>query len=431
MNYKGNLIVAFSSIGLVLLIPPFIWHCKNRNIPAASLIFWLVVSNLTGLIGASIWSGPDFFDRYDGRGYCDVVIKLDSATGTGKLGASAALSLHLYLILQGYSPSFIDVRSKRKIVLDCMLCYFTPVLIMSTNFIVQAQRIGIARYYGCTGIYASSWLTNVLISMWQLVWSAVAMVFALLTIISYIKKRRDAKDLLKCTNSGLNIKRFARLLSFSLTVLFTTLPLSVFYFVLNEQAFRGPFSWSDTHYEYWNETVFFDSDPSDFYDRWVSLALSVICFILFGLGTDAINLYRTILIQLRFNCIFNIKDPRMPLGLVNDQSRVLTGQSTTSKKSAITTVSEVSGGSALTGSTITDAIDVEFRKVMDDCGNTESNQFSILKTDESPTIDMEKGGFDSSLYVMDEDSREELEYIMNMANNDIEEIDFNYTQKFK
>lgn len=424
MNYKGNLIIAFSSIALALLIPPFIWHCKNRNIPATTLIFWLMFSNLTGIVGASIWSGDDFYEKYNGRGYCDVVIKLDSASGPGKLCASAAISLHLFLILKGASPFLIDSKSKRKVLLDCMICFFTPVLIMSTNYIVQAQRIGIAQYYGCRGIYARSWLTNVLMSMWQLIWTAIAMIFALLTIVYYIKKRRDARDLLKCTNSGLNIKKFARLLTFSLIILLTSCPLAIFYFVLNEANFRGPFSWSETHYEFWSETVFFQLDPKTFYDRWIALALSIAAFVLFGLGTDAVNMYRSILIMLKFDHVFNIRDPTIPLGTV----RQLLGQSQGTGQSAFKTVSEVSGTTVLTGSTITDGIDMEFRKVMEDSDNTDISQTGS-KGGYTPRTDNEKG-LELSLYDVEEGSREELEYIINMANNDEEEIDFNYTQKF-
>jgi pheromone a factor receptor len=77
---------------------------------------------------------------------------------------------------------------------------------MCTNYIIQTSRYVIIKYRGCTVTYALSPVSIVLYSMWNIIWAAVAVVFSVLTLVTYFRKRKDVKDILRCTNSGLNLK---------------------------------------------------------------------------------------------------------------------------------------------------------------------------------------------------------------------------------
>lgn len=420
----ANLISGFSFIAFVILIPPFVWHVKCHNIPAVSLIIWLMYSNITGFINAIIWGGPDFYQVYDGRGYCDVAIKLKVGSSTGKLCAISALALQLLMILRANNPAFMNNKSTRKIITDLCICWITPIVIMATSYVVQAQRIGILRYDGCNGLYATTWVTIVLIVMWNVIWALIAMIFSVLTLLTYYRKRKDVKDLLKCTNSGLNIKRFARLLIFSILVTLTLLPLSLYYFVNDAKQLHQPFNWDMIHHPEWNMTQYFDVDPKNLYRKYIDIGLSVIAFLIFGLGTDAVNMYKIGLIHLKVNKIVEIKDPR---DLGNTQTRSSTNQ---------TSKSNFTFETGLSDPTIVDSVEMEFNKVMKEDGGdaitaagstAEGSPGSKDSGNNIFTVDLEKGT-DISDYLNTEevDSREEIDYIINMAEDDTQSINFNY-----
>ena len=109
----------------------------------------------------------------------------------------------------------------------------------------------------------------------------------------FFRKRKDVKDILLCTNSGLNIKRFARLLIFSFLIVFAMIPLSLYYFVSQAEVLKNPFHWDQVHNEEWNVIYFYDFGFFTFYDRLVNCILSVLAFIIFGLGSDALDMYKS------------------------------------------------------------------------------------------------------------------------------------------
>lgn len=295
MNSKAAGTAAFSFIAFVLLIPPFSWHVKSRNVPAILLVTWLLLVNLIGFTNTLIWSGENFDTVYDGQGWCDITTKVEAASSLGKLCAIACLSMNLYFILCAKNPLFMDSRNWRKICIDLAICLVTPSLIMVFIYIAQARRYAIVRYQGCITVFSPTNATIVLYLIWPLIWSFVALFFAVLTLYKYFQKRKDVKDILKCTNSGLNLRRFARLLIFSFLIVFALTPLSIYYFAQKVSYTQYPFHWIEVHSSDWGDIYYADFGFFAVIDRLVNSAISVVAFLLFGLGTDALKMYRSFL----------------------------------------------------------------------------------------------------------------------------------------
>lgn len=301
LNAEGLSIAAFSFIAFVLLIPPFFYHHKQRNIPACSLIFWLCYENLVAFINALIWSGDNFDTVTTAPGYCDVTVRLTSGASSGKLACIATVMFNLFMIIRAENHRFLDAKSKRRLFTNIAMCWATPIFVMSTSIIVQATRYVIFRYRGCLAAYAYSYLTLILVQIWNLVWSVVALVFALLTLVTYLKKRRDIKDILRCTGSGLNQRRFARLVIFSLLIIFVLVPFAIYNFVNAADTFGVlTFSLSDIHNEYWGTIYAFDYGTSQLASPIINICLAFCTFLLFGLGTDALAMYRRFLVFIGF-----------------------------------------------------------------------------------------------------------------------------------
>ena len=410
MNPAGQLLSAFSIISFTILVPPFIWHIKSCNIPAAVLTFWLLFSTLDGFITQFLWSGEDFGTGYDGKGYCDVVSKLKIGASPGKLCAITALSMQLFFILKVNNSLFMNNKSTKKMVFDLIICLFTPIFVMATNYAVQTSRFIIIKYEGCATVLDDSTATLLLMSIWNLIWAIIALVFAISTITIFLLRRRDVKNILKCTNSGLSFRRFARLLIFSTLIILVLAPLATYYFSDDAKKFHGKYNFDRVHGPNWELIFFYDAGTGFLYDKWIDIGLSFINFLLFGLGSDALDMYKIILIKLKFNRIFNISDPTImesfPL-----QSRTATNE---------TKRSQATEGTKISGSTVTDGIDIMYDKVMN--GNDEvspqswDSETSKETKINSNTMDLEKGTDISDFLDINElDSNEELEYIMNMT----------------
>ncbi|QEO22986.1 hypothetical_protein [Candidozyma auris] len=301
MNGEGSCIAAFSFLAFVLLIPPFAYHRKQGNIPACSLIFWLCYENLVSFVNAIIWSSEDFDTATTAPGYCDLTVRITSGASSGKLASIATVMFNLYMIIRAENHKFLEPKSKRRLITNIAMCWATSLFVMSTSIIVQATRYVIFRYRGCLAAYAYSYLTLILVQIWNLIWSAIALVFALLTLITYVKKRRDIGDILRCTGSGLNNRRFARLVIFSLLIIFVLVPFAVYNFVNAADTFGvASFNLSKVHNEYWSTIYTFDYGTSQLASPIINICLAAVTFLLFGLGTDALSMYRRFLHFLGF-----------------------------------------------------------------------------------------------------------------------------------
>lgn len=293
MGYQAALIV-LSAIAMVLLVPPLMWHVKTLNIPLIALICWLLLMDINILVGAIIWGGPDFMTQYSGAGYCDVMVKLQVGANVGISSSTAGVMFNLCRIIKA-DRAIPAPRSFRKIGTDLVISLLTPVIVMGLNYLVQSRRYYVMQYSGCQNVASLSWVTVVVYSMWLVIWSFVGMVFSGMTVFIFFRKRKDVRDILKCTNSGLNIVRFAKLLSFCCVVILVMFPLSVYIFADNVNHVEDTFDFAIVHSQaLWNLISFIPmSQP--YFTTWIYMALSYVVFIFFGLGSDAVEMYLQIL----------------------------------------------------------------------------------------------------------------------------------------
>ncbi|KAK6460893.1 pheromone A receptor-domain-containing protein [Scheffersomyces coipomensis] len=411
-------VASLSFISFILLIPAFIWHCRSKNIPAICLIFWLQFINYNTFVNLLIWSGEDFYDKWNGKVYCDISTKFEAGSSTGKIAAVAALAMNLYMVLDAKHPIFLNPNSWKKKLIDLSICLITPIFIMATNFIIAGRRFIIVRFQGCTSAYVYSGATIALFSVWTIVWSFFALVFAILTIYKYFMIRKDVGDILRCTNSGLNLRRFARLLIFSVIIILGVTPLAIYYFVGDVSVFRGPFNWSAVHNELWGNIEYFDFGFFLLYENFINMGLSVITFLIFGLGSDAVDMYKSIFHTVTFHKFSKHRDMQDDLatqvGSLPSQSRI------NSNKSQFTT------STGMTGSTMNE-FDRQYGDLLDDGYNLDSPG----STNSTPKYlinnsDLEKSSGASSPTVTG-NSANQLPFI----NDDIAEMDEGFGYNFQ
>lgn len=84
-----------------------------------------------------------------------------------------------------------------------------------------------------------------------------------------------------------------RLFALSSILIIAFLPLSIYVFYSNFQFGIVPYSWTRVHDpEQWGMIDIFATNGEIFYDRWFRIAAAFISFAFFGLGDDAVNMYK-------------------------------------------------------------------------------------------------------------------------------------------
>ena len=286
----------FSLLAVFLTIPPFIWHWRNKNVAAVSLLFWIFLANLIYFLNSVIWANS-ITSFWNGKVYCDIVIKLLCGYSVGVLGATAAIERYLAQIMRKDAPSHTTPESRRKrVVIELAFSFAVPILMMSLHYIVQPSRFMIMGVNGCVLTCDRSWPSFVLLLMWPTVFAAIASVYAILVIYRFFRRRNDFKALLSRSQHGvygINSARFMRLLLYSLFQILVYFPLSLYVLVgVNAKVPLLPYSWSAIH------------DPSDWDiiinipmtkvspQNWCAPASGIMSFLMFGIGSDALKMYK-------------------------------------------------------------------------------------------------------------------------------------------
>lgn len=258
--------------------------------------------NISYIVSAAVWSEENFMVRWNGKGWCDVITKLQVGANVGISCAVTTIIYNLHIILRADSV-LPDVNSWRKIGRDLALCLVTPIMVMGFSYLLQGCRFGIARYNGCVNLLSPTWVTTVLYTMWALIWSSIAAIYASSVLYIFYKKRKDVRDILHCTNSKLNLTRFGRLLVFCFLIILVMFPLSIYAVVEDVQKFHGRYNFRELHAKpLWDIIPKFDAGKSLF-SVWLYVLMSYLVFLIFGLGDDALRMYANVLRTLKLGFI--------------------------------------------------------------------------------------------------------------------------------
>lgn len=118
------------------------------------------------------------------------------------------------------------------------------------------------------------------------------------------KYRKEFAEILHASNSGMTKSRFHRLFLMCLVLTVLGLPVQLYILYKNCMYPMLPYSWNRIHGPAWWDIVLIPTNGSVTYDRWIQLAVGLTVFIFFGLGHDAMKMYRRWLVKLGFGKLF-------------------------------------------------------------------------------------------------------------------------------
>jgi pheromone a factor receptor len=169
-------------------------------------------------------------------------------------------------------------------------------------------------------------------------------------IVRLYRYKAQFNTILSSSNTNLNQSRFIRLFLLALTLLLIFLPLQTYILYLNLAFPLHAYSWKLVHGPYWGSIIKVPTGGAVLFDRWIRVACGFLIFIFFGLGKDAITMYRTWLLKLGLGKIF----PNLPHAHLRMASATETGNSSKLYLLSSKARSMFRKGSQATASTLTD-----------------------------------------------------------------------------
>jgi pheromone a factor receptor len=185
---QGVVLAILAPFVLILNFPPLIWHLRNRNTAAISMVFWVMLMNFLSVLNVIIWPYIDMRHMYDGQGLCDVEIKLSGARTMGLNAAILCLLRSLAAVLNVdknlLGPSKAQKRWNR--VVELTWCVGLPLLTMVLQYIVQTRRFALLGVSGCQPVSLMGWTGFVLIYLPPIVANTIAIYYGGKLILSIL-----------------------------------------------------------------------------------------------------------------------------------------------------------------------------------------------------------------------------------------------------
>jgi pheromone a factor receptor len=320
VSAQGIAAPILSFLALLLCVPPLIWHSSNRNLAASFLTVFVTMSDLFTIINAMIWPTDDVNSWWNGSVLCDIQVKLNIGIQVGMPGALVCIFRSLALVMDTENTVLVPSKAQRRraLAIELFFCVGIPVLAMVAHFIVQPNRYYIFAISGCNVSYDDSWLTILLSIIWPPVICLIAAFYcgmlpffhlfphalyydALtnfnlgLVVIRLTRYTSEFSNILGASGSNLTTKRFIRLFCLALIMILFVLPLQMYVFYTNiiPMLPLQPYSWSNVHGPDFGEIIKIPTGGVLKPDRWIPIGLSVLLFVFFGLGQDAMKMYRS------------------------------------------------------------------------------------------------------------------------------------------
>ena len=174
------LLALFSFILVLLILPPMIWHFRNRNVGATSLVTWTTILLLFNFVNAIIWPNDSFSTWYNGVIFCDIEVKIQIASEVARPASFACISRALAAVLDTDRATLIKTKAQRRrnYLIDLSWCLGFPLLQMLFHYIVQPRRYYIYGISGCAPAVGHSLVSLLLLGIGPFIWILVNSYYA-------------------------------------------------------------------------------------------------------------------------------------------------------------------------------------------------------------------------------------------------------------
>ncbi|KAG2112640.1 pheromone A receptor-domain-containing protein [Suillus discolor] len=230
-------VLSFISAALVLF--PLPWYCRAGNIAAMSIGTWLFVVNTINAIDALQWTGayqiPFLF-------WCDITIP----------AACLCICIHLER-MASFCQTPASVTKRRRILLECLMCFGVPLVYAALHIIVQPRRFDVYENFGCrSAIYPTAvalfvvWIPPLVLSLLTIIFCGITWRHFLLHGVQFSRTR---------PSSSLTSGAYIRLVSMAVSEVICTIAATVVAMSFNLSSGLAP--WADFTRDLTEQSFFF------------------------------------------------------------------------------------------------------------------------------------------------------------------------------
>ena len=291
---EHSALLAFLFLGTIAPLIPLLFHLQNRNFSVCCLCVWLAIGNLIPFINGVVWNTLDNDEVPLGKGYCDISTRLYLILQPCLMGCAAAILRYLSKVVsaKGALASTASSRTRENLI-DAAIIFGPGILIIILQLTAfQYARYLITPFVGCiTSVQATK--PGIILYIWSPLIGCIALFYALAILHHLNRKRRDLKDILQNSQSGLNVSRFSKLFALAGLVALIITPANLYIFVI--YAKRSIVPYSGNHQIPTEIFIFYSSVGSkelDLWFLWFMALVSITLAGLLGIGKEPAKAYK-------------------------------------------------------------------------------------------------------------------------------------------
>ncbi|KAF9477438.1 fungal pheromone STE3G-protein-coupled receptor [Pholiota conissans] len=292
-----------SFIAAAIVLVPLPWHWRARNVPTLSIIAWLFLSNVIYGVNAIIWANNV---RIVVPVWCDITTKLQIGATISLPACCLCLCIHLERIASVRQVSSSHQDKRRRMLFDCCMCWGIPIIYMALHYIVQGHRFDIVETLGCRPAIYTSIQSVFIVWVPPLLIVVLTLIFAGLALHHFLERRITFARHLRDSNSALTVSVYFRLISMSIVqMVWGSVVIAVNVWFTCRTGLRPWISWADVHFNFSRVGLFPiaflpPSTLSPLYFSWWTIpASSLLFFIFFAFGQDAMKEYRSCFVWIK------------------------------------------------------------------------------------------------------------------------------------
>lgn len=126
----------------------------------------------------------------------------------------------------------------------------------------------------------------------------------MLVILRMRRYQQDFSSILSSSSTNLTKSRFKRLFFMTMTLIAVVLPVQFYVLYRNVSFPLIPYDWNAIHGPDWGDIILVPTGGVVHFDRWIHIAVGFALFFFFGIGKEALSMYRGWLLEIGFGAIF-------------------------------------------------------------------------------------------------------------------------------
>jgi len=267
---------------------------RSWNVGACSLAIWVASQGFIIAVNSIIWS-----NNVDNVApvWCDITTHLGVGSNVAIPAASLVIVRRLSMMIPGHQHNLVLVRERGSgLLFDLFICLGTPVIAMTSIYIVQSNRFTIIEEFGCVDELENAGLSILIADSLGIIFPLLSLtLYSPILIRKYFKHRRELDEIIASNSYLLDRGSFFKILALGLFDILITLPAGIFDLVTN--SLDGNLltfwpGWRSTHADFstiptatsheW-KSAGFATISSIRFSQWNNPLVATVFFALFGL----------------------------------------------------------------------------------------------------------------------------------------------------